>query len=49
LDAGLFDAREVEHLIGLELEGRDDWRTFLILTDWSAIEHLLQTRGPDRD
>jgi hypothetical protein len=49
LDAGLLDAREVEHLIGLELEGRDDWLTFLILTDWTEIDHLVQTRGPDRD
>jgi hypothetical protein len=49
LEAGLLDAREVEHLIGLEREGRDDWLTFLVLTDWSEIEHLLQTRGPDLD
>jgi hypothetical protein len=47
LDAGLLDAREVEHLIGLERDGRDDWLVFLILTDWSEIEHLLETRGPD--
>ena len=49
LDAGLLDAREVEHLIGLELDGRDDWLVFLILTDWSEIDHLLRTRGPDCD
>jgi hypothetical protein len=49
LEAGLFDAREVDHLLGLELDGRDDWLTFLILTDWSEIEYLLQTRGPDPD
>ena len=49
LEAGLLDAREVEHLVGLELDGRDDWLAFLILTDWSEIEHLLQTRGPDHD
>ena len=47
LEAGLLDAREIDHLIGLELDGRDDWLAFLILTDWSEIEHLLQTRGPD--
>ena len=49
LEAGLLDAREVDHLIGLELEGRDDWLVYLILTDWSEIEYLLQTRGPDHD
>ena len=49
LEAGLLDAREIDHLIGLELDGRDDWLAFLILTDWSEIEYLLQTRGPDRD
>ena len=49
LDAGLLDAREVDHLLGLELGGRVDWLAFLILTDWSEIEYLLQTRGPDRD
>jgi hypothetical protein len=47
LEAGLLDAREVDHLVGLELDGRDDWLAFLILTVWSEIEHLLQTRGPD--
>ena len=46
LEAGLLDAREVDHLIGLELGGRDDWLAFLILSDWSEIEYLLQTRGP---
>ncbi len=47
LEAGSLDAREVDHLIALELNGRDDWLAFLILSDWSEIEHLLQTRGPD--
>ena len=47
LEAGLLDAREVDHLIGLELDGRDDWLAFLILSDWTEIEYLLQTRGPD--
>ncbi len=46
LEAGLLDAREIDHLIGLELDGRDDWLVYLILTDWSKIEYLLQTRGP---
>ncbi len=49
LEAGLLDAHEVEHLLGLERDGRDDWLACLILTDWSEIDHLLQTRGPDRD
>ncbi len=49
LEASLLEAREVDHLLGLERDGRDDWLVFLILTDWSEIEHLLQTRGPDRD
>jgi hypothetical protein len=49
LEAGLLDAQEVDHLLGLELDGRDDWLAFLILTAWSEIEHLLQTRGPDPD
>ncbi len=49
LEAGLLDAREIDHLIGLELDGRDDWLVYLILTDRSEIEFLLQTRGPDRD
>jgi hypothetical protein len=33
LEAGMLDAREVDHLLGLELDGRDDWLAFLILTD----------------
>ncbi len=49
LDAGLLDPHEVDDLLGLELDGRDDWLAFLSLTDWSEIEHLLQTRGPDPD
>jgi len=49
LEAGLLDPHEVDHLLGLELGGRDDWLVCLILTDWSEIEHLLQTRGPDHD
>ena len=49
LEAGLLDAHEVDHLLGLELDGRDDWLACLILTDWSEIEYLLQTRGPDQD
>jgi hypothetical protein len=49
LEAGLLDPHEVDHLLGLELDGRDDWLAFLILTAWSEIEHLLQTRGPDPD
>ncbi len=47
LEAGLLDAREIDHLLRLELDGRDDWLASLILTAWSEIEHLLQTRGPD--
>jgi hypothetical protein len=47
LEAGLLDAREVEHLLGLEFDGRDDWLAFLILAPWSEIEFLLETRGPD--
>jgi hypothetical protein len=47
LEAGLLDAREVDHLLGLELGGRDDCLMYLILTAWSEIEYLLQTRGPD--
>ena len=47
LEQGLLDAREVEHLLKLELEGRDDWLTYLILPPWSGIEHLLETSGPD--
>ena len=49
LEAGLLDAREVEHLLRLEFDGRDDWLAYLILTPWSEIEHLLETRGPDDD
>jgi hypothetical protein len=49
LEAGRLDAREVEHLLRPEFDGRDDWLAFLILTDWSEVEHLLQTRGPDTD
>jgi hypothetical protein len=48
-EAGLLDPHEVDHLLDLELDGRDDWLTFLILTDWSEVEHLVQTRGPDPD
>ena len=49
LEAGGLDDREVGHLLGLEANGRDDWLAFLVLTPWSEVEHLLQTRGPDRD
>jgi hypothetical protein len=49
LEAGLLDAHEIDHLLGLGLDVRDDWLAFLILTDWSKIEHLLQTRGADPD
>ena len=49
LEAGLLDAREVEHLLALEFDGRDDWLAFLILAPWSEIEFLLETRGPDND
>ena len=49
LEAGLLDAREVEHLLVLEFDGRDDWLAFLILAPWSEIEFLLETRGPDND
>jgi hypothetical protein len=48
LETGLLDAREVEHLLGLEFDGRDDWLAYLILTPWSEIERLLETRGPDQ-
>jgi hypothetical protein len=47
LEAGLLGAGEVDHLLGLEFDGRDDWLAFLILTAWSEIEHLLETHGPD--
>jgi hypothetical protein len=49
LEAGLLDPHEIDHLLDLELDGRDDWLAFLILTDWSEVEHLVQTRGPDPD
>jgi hypothetical protein len=49
LEASLLEPHEVDHLLDLELDGRDDWLAFLILTAWSEIEHLLQTRGPDPD
>jgi hypothetical protein len=39
--------REVEHLLLLEFDGRDDWLGYLVLIAWSEIELLLQTRGPD--
>jgi hypothetical protein len=47
LELGLLDVREVEHVLRLESGGRDDWLAYLILTPWSEIEHLLETRGPD--
>jgi hypothetical protein len=47
LEAGLLDAHEVDHLLALELDGRDDWLVSLILTAWSEVEYLLQTRGLD--
>jgi hypothetical protein len=49
LKMGLLDGREVEHLLTLEADGRDDWQAFLILTAMSEIEHLLETRCPDHD
>jgi hypothetical protein len=49
LEAGLLDAPEVEHLLDLDFDGRDDWRAYLILAPGSEIEFLLQTRGTDRD
>jgi hypothetical protein len=49
LEIGALDAREVEHLLMLESDGRDDWLAFLILTAWPEIEHLLESRGPDSD
>ena len=49
LEAGGLDARQVENLLLLESNGRDDWITFLILTAREEIEFLLATRGPDRD
>ena len=47
LEAGLLNAREIDHLLGLEFDGRDDWLAYLIVAPWSEIEHLLETRGPD--
>jgi hypothetical protein len=47
LEAGLLDAHEVDHLLGLELNGRDDWLVSPILTAWTEVEYFLQTRGPD--
>jgi hypothetical protein len=47
LEAGLLDASEVERLLRMEFDGRDDWLVYLILSPWSEIEHLLETRGPD--
>jgi hypothetical protein len=47
LEADLLEAHEVDHLLGLELGGRDDWLAYLVLTARSEIEYLLQTRGPD--
>jgi hypothetical protein len=49
LEIGLLDGREVEHLLMLEADGRDDWQAFLILTACSEIEYVLETRGPDHD
>jgi hypothetical protein len=47
LGAGLLDAREVEHLLSLEFDGRDDWLAYLVLVPRSEIDHLLETQGPD--
>ncbi len=47
LKAGLLATHEIEHLLPLEHQGRDDWLAYLILTPWPEIEHLLDTRGPD--
>ena len=47
LEIGLLDAHEVEHLLGLEFDGRDEWLAFLVLTTWPEIEHLPETPGPD--
>ncbi len=49
LELGLLDAREVEHLLRLEFDGRVDWLAYLILAPWSEIEFLVETRGPNRD
>ena len=48
LELGLLDPPEVEQLLRLEFQGRDDWLAYLILTPWSEVEHLLETRGPGR-
>jgi hypothetical protein len=47
LEAGLLDAREVDHLLALEFGGRDDWLAYLVLVPGSEIDHLLETRGLD--
>ena len=47
LRAVLFDPKPV--LWGLLWDHETDWLAFLILTDWSEITYLLQTRGPDQD
>jgi hypothetical protein len=47
LELGLLDAREVEHVLGLEFDGRDDRLAYLLLTPWTEVEHLLETRGLD--
>jgi hypothetical protein len=49
LESGGLDTREVDHLLGLEPGGREDWLAFLILTPWSGVEFLLPTRGPGAD
>jgi hypothetical protein len=48
LESGLLDARELEHLLRLEFDGRDDWLAFLILAPWSEIKFLVESRGPDQ-
>ena len=48
LELGRLDPPEVEHRLKPEFGGRDDWITYLILTPWTEVEHLLETRGPDR-
>src|SRR5262249_20232049 len=47
LESGLLDTREVEHLLILEIDGRDDWMTYPILTPQPEVAHLLETRAPD--
>jgi hypothetical protein len=42
LQVGSLEPGAVEHLLVMELTGRDDWLAFLILTDWSEITSLLQ-------